>query len=611
MITNNENNNKFDSKIRKSDISKNSSLNDDISYSEINNPIMVNLLEFGYNYKLLKKLISYLNPQTVEQAIQYLSEENGIIQHVFIEDSKLKNKCTICQKPREQHLIENNIFNNKEINDIYSNRSIDTNSIHFNELENQENSKNIYNEEENNNNYKSKLNSKNIEPIPEMEGKTNSICSICEEEYFKSILTELEKCLHSFCKECWLNYIKISITEKKQIKIKCMDYSCDTILPEKFIFNIIKNNTNLKVQFKENKLREEILNNPKKKFCPFPNCNSYGKRNNKKERNVKCGKGHKFCFNCLQKPHKGECSQNLDEKMEKFAKTKFIKKCPNCGSWTEKNEGCNHITCIECNFQWCWLCNQKYTSDHYKKGKCKGYQFFKPKNEKDIQLAFEGKIQLREDERMYDINYDDFQIVRTFEIWKKIGIYFLFLLAGFIITIICQSGKYLSKIDMSRKPYHYFVAIYFVLVILFGFTIFFVQIFMNFIISTSIILKVSLIDFLDKFYSELQKIKNWNVFNNYDSIIKERFLTYTISIISLFFGTPIWIVRYIGIWEYIFTHKRISKQIFSICYIYYVFIINFIFFHLSFVLNIIGILEEMDRSGTGALKRHIEYLIHY
>ena len=284
-----------------------------------------------------------------------------------------------------------------------------------------------------------------------------------------------------------------------------MDYECVEILSEKFIYTIIKNNNNLKLHFKENKLRKEILDNPNKKFFPYPNCNSYERRRNKKERNVECGKGHKFCFNCLQESHKGECSQNLDEKMEEFAKKKFIKKCPNCGSWTEKNEGCNHITCIECNFQWCWLFNQKYSQDHYKKGKCKGYQFYKPKNEKDIQLAFEGKIQLREDERMYNFNYNDDNDIRTFGIKKKIGLYCLFLLVGLIIYVICESGKYLSKINLGSKQYYYFVIIYFVLVVQFGFTFFFVQVFMNFIISILIILKESLLDFLDNFYSELKK----------------------------------------------------------------------------------------------------------
>jgi hypothetical protein len=35
---------------------------------------------------------------------------------------------------------------------------------------------------------------------------------------------------------------------------------------------------------------------------------------------------------------------------------KNIKHCPNCNAPTEKNGGCNHITC-HCNTHWCWTCN--------------------------------------------------------------------------------------------------------------------------------------------------------------------------------------------------------------------------------------------------------------
>jgi len=64
------------------------------------------------------------------------------------------------------------------------------------------------------------------------------------------------------------------------------------------------------------------------------------------------------------------------------------------------------MTCTKCKYQWCWLCNGKYTYEHYLEGKCKGYQFFRPQDKNEIQLAFEGKIKLRDSQRQEDINYD-------------------------------------------------------------------------------------------------------------------------------------------------------------------------------------------------------------
>ena len=55
------------------------------------------------------------------------------------------------------------------------------------------------------------------------------------------------------------------------------------------------------------------------------------------------------------------------------------------------------MTCAECKYQWCWLCNGKYSYDHYTKGKCTGLQFYKPINEEDIKrVLFYQKIQKKE-----------------------------------------------------------------------------------------------------------------------------------------------------------------------------------------------------------------------
>jgi hypothetical protein len=39
------------------------------------------------------------------------------------------------------------------------------------------------------------------------------------------------------------------------------------------------------------------------------------------------------------------------------------KNCPSCSFATEKNGGCNHITCI-CNTHWCWSCGQNSDDDN-------------------------------------------------------------------------------------------------------------------------------------------------------------------------------------------------------------------------------------------------------
>ena len=72
----------------------------------------------------------------------------------------------------------------------------------------------------------------------------------------------------------------------------------------------------------------------------------------------------------LNKEHKKE-----EEQSEELVK--LSKNCPKCHSPTVKNGGCNHMTCIVCRADWCWICNNELqdVTEHYGSGPCTGQQF--------------------------------------------------------------------------------------------------------------------------------------------------------------------------------------------------------------------------------------------
>ena len=569
--------------------------------SEIHNPIIEQLIEFGYDPTISKRLVYLLHPPNIDQAIDYLLEENGIIQHYFYENRIFIDKCYICEKGREQHLVRRN-NNFQSINNNLNNSNSES--------------------------YMSQsIRIKDYSICDEIEMK-KQICIICDDEYMQSNYTTNEKCSHSFCKSCWLNYLSVNINDKKLTKIKCMNSSCEEILSDYFIYTLINSESNEKnellLQFNENKLRQEILNNPRKKFCPFPNCNSYARRNNKKEKFVKCENGHSFCFYCLKEPHEGkECLREMDEKMEEFAKKKFIKKCPKCQIWTEKISGCNHIICVECGFQWCWLCNKKYNDvSHYKEGKCKGFQFFNPKNENDIQLAFEGKIKLRDDERMPDFIYDDFNnaiprpefnndqdILLTFGLMEKIGMFFLFLFFGTILTIICESGFYI-KFLLNHTINNTFYLFFFLITIFCGFSIFIFQIYLNIIIFIMTIINSSAILFFNTFYNMLMKIKRLSVMKDYDKIIIVPNIYKLLAIfVSLSFGSFFWIINFINHKRYddfIFKKSNFINSIYTYIYTFTLFLLILCYYPYFIILNIFGFFEEIISKGVDQLFNHIK-----
>ena len=49
------------------------------------------------------------------------------------------------------------------------------------------------------------------------------------------------------------------------------------------------------------------------------------------------------------------------------------KACPRCRAATQKNGGCNHITCRACRHEWCWLCSASYKAGHFQRGACEQF----------------------------------------------------------------------------------------------------------------------------------------------------------------------------------------------------------------------------------------------
>jgi hypothetical protein len=161
-------------------------------------------------------------------------------------------------------------------------------------------------------------------------------------------------------------------------KIKCPEKSCDYYIYNEFIENKLIKDINLLEKYKKLYKRKQLSADPNIQLCPFPDCESYAEKG--KNKFVTCKENnHKFCFNCLKDWHENKnCEMELNKSFEKWKDPYKVKRCPKCKYFIEKNEGCNHITCLNCKYQWCWLCQKKYTSDHYSiKGNCFGLQYIK------------------------------------------------------------------------------------------------------------------------------------------------------------------------------------------------------------------------------------------
>lgn len=116
------------------------------------------------------------------------------------------------------------------------------------------------------------------------------------------------------------------------------------------------------------------------RWCIRPGCENVVELKDQSNPFLVCGAcGQEFCHKCNSEAHPNQsCEEFIDKLYKNYIRAAEVRHCPQCHALIEKNEGCNHMTCIQCNYQFCWLCERKYTADHYSLfnlNGCPGLQF--------------------------------------------------------------------------------------------------------------------------------------------------------------------------------------------------------------------------------------------
>lgn len=291
-----------------------------------------NLIQEGYDETILLRVYIYLKPDSFEEAKEYMKVENGKYKHKFIANKQKLNICVICNKGEDSHYL----------------------------------------------NYKNK--SESLSANVSINNNKRELCMICSNELS---IEEIEKnkiqCGHLFCDTCWYTYLNSRIKKAKIPYVKCIYYKCDNILSDNELIKLIQGDQQLIQHFESFKQRREILNDPNKKFCPHMNCDSFLEKNNNSTLST-CGNHHTFCYRCLENHNDTKCERDeYGKDFQLWKEGKTIRRCPICNYYNEKKKGINYIICSQCNYKWCWLCNEEYKDDHYQNGKCREITIIKPK----------------------------------------------------------------------------------------------------------------------------------------------------------------------------------------------------------------------------------------
>ncbi|XP_053118305.1 ankyrin repeat and IBR domain-containing protein 1 isoform X4 [Hemicordylus capensis] len=236
-------------------------------------------------------------------------------------------------------------------------------------------------------------------------------------------------CGHEFCRACWEAFLNMKIQEGEAHNIFCPAYDCFQLVPVEIIESVVSKEMDKRyLQFD---IKAFVENNPSIKWCPTPACERavrltrQGSNTSGSEAlsfpllrapAVDCGKGHLFCWECLGEAHepcdcetwknwlqkitemKPEELVGVSEAYEDAANCLWLltnsKPCANCKSPIQKNEGCNHMQCAKCKYDFCWICLEEWKKHSSSTGgyyRCTRYEVIQHVEEQSKEMTAEAE----------------------------------------------------------------------------------------------------------------------------------------------------------------------------------------------------------------------------
>jgi hypothetical protein len=188
-------------------------------------------------------------------------------------------------------------------------------------------------------------------------------CHVCYEENIKGFTFA---CDHAQCTRCTRKLFKAALRDNTLLPLRC----CEIPIDMNIATQVLKVD---EVQRIVERIAEMEATN--KMYCPT--CSTFINLDLidwTLSTDLKCGCGTLLCIECKTSAHPGmTCQHNKgiqagsDELVLQLAQENNWKRCPNCETMIELRSGCNHMTCANCRFEFCYSCLRHWNS---RSGQC-------------------------------------------------------------------------------------------------------------------------------------------------------------------------------------------------------------------------------------------------
>ncbi|XP_068452462.1 ankyrin repeat and IBR domain-containing protein 1-like [Clinocottus analis] len=261
------------------------------------------------------------------------------------------------------------------------------------------------------------------------EEESSSPCGIC-----MSSISVFEgpvdmSCGHEFCRGCWEGFLNLKIQEGEAHNIFCPAVDCYQLVPVEVIESVVSREMDKRYLLFD--IKAFVENNPAIRWCPEAGCERAVRLSTQgpgssasdplnfpllRAPAVDCGKGHLFCWECQGEAHEPcDCETwklwlqkvsemrpeelaGVGEAYEDAANCLWLlsnsKSCANCKSPIQKNEGCNHMQCAKCKYDFCWICLEEWKKHSSSTGgyyRCTRYEVIQQVEEQSKEMTEEAE----------------------------------------------------------------------------------------------------------------------------------------------------------------------------------------------------------------------------
>ncbi|KAJ6486792.1 hypothetical protein C8R45DRAFT_1053570 [Mycena sanguinolenta] len=184
-------------------------------------------------------------------------------------------------------------------------------------------------------------------------------CFVCFNEVVSPMTLH---CGHRVCRTCLSQYL-LAALDNRRFPLMCLgnEAKCTVPISLSIARTVLKPNEFNSVV--EASISAYVHAHAKElHYCPSPDCIQIY-RTGPKGTVAQCPSCLlRICTHCHAEAHDGfMCAeQDSDKLFKEWAATHDVKKCPGCAIPIERDEGCNHVTCIQCQTHICWVCLQTF-----------------------------------------------------------------------------------------------------------------------------------------------------------------------------------------------------------------------------------------------------------